>query len=107
MKAGFVVSLAAALALMIFAPTGASAVGVGKTCGGFPGLQCDAGLFCQKKAGTCGVIDMAGKCVPVPAACPRHSHHILPVCGCNNVTYNNDCERQQAMVSKNHDGKCN
>ena len=104
MKAGFVVSLAAALALMIFAPTGASAIGVGKTCGGFPGLQCDAGLFCQQKAGTCKVIDMAGTCTKVPRFC---GHFVLPVFGCNNTTYNNDCERQQAMVSKAHDGKCN
>jgi hypothetical protein len=49
MKSGFVVSLAAALALTIFVPAGgAEAVGIGKQCGGFPGIQCDAGLFCQK-----------------------------------------------------------
>jgi hypothetical protein len=42
MKTGFVVSLAAALLLMIFI---VEAAGVGKMCGGFPGIQCDAGLF--------------------------------------------------------------
>jgi hypothetical protein len=104
MKAGFVVSLAAALALMIFVPTAVQAVGVGKQCGGLPGLQCDAGLFCQKKAGSCAVIDASGTCVKVPQICPRV---VLPVCGCDGKTYNNDCERQQAMVSKNHNGKCN
>jgi hypothetical protein len=32
MKTGFLVSLAATLALMIFIPTGAGAAGVGKQC---------------------------------------------------------------------------
>jgi hypothetical protein len=51
MKSGLFVSLFAALALMIAVPTSADAVGLGKQCGGFPGIQCDAGLFCQKKPG--------------------------------------------------------
>ena len=49
MKTRLVVLLAAALALMIFVLTGANAVGVGNMCGGIGGIQCDAGLFCQKK----------------------------------------------------------
>jgi hypothetical protein len=107
MKAGFVVSLAATLALMIFAPTGASAVGVGKTCGGFPGIQCDAGLYCQQKPGQCRIVDMSGTCARAPRFCPRITSPRLEVCGCNNVTYPNDCERQQAMVSLLHKRACN
>jgi Kazal-type serine protease inhibitor domain len=103
MKTRLVVSLAAALALMIFVPTGANAVGVGKVCGGLPNIQCDAGLFCQKKAGSCSIIDLSGTCAKIPRIC---SKIVKPVCGCDSKTYNNDCERQQAMVSKNHDGKC-
>jgi hypothetical protein len=106
MKPGLVVSLAAALALMIFIPTGAEAVGVGKQCDGFPGLQCDAGLFCQKKPGTCAVIDMSGICVRVPRFCPRVTGPTIQVCGCNGETYINDCEREKAMVSLTHRGKC-
>jgi len=49
MKPGFIVSFVTALTLMIFVPTGAGAAGVGKTCGGFFGEQCDEGLFCQSK----------------------------------------------------------
>ena len=103
MKTGHIVSLLAALALMISVPTGADAVGLGKQCGGFPGIQCDAGLFCQHKPGQCFVIDGSGTCARVPKFCPRI---FRPVCGCDHKTYGNDCERQSAMVSKLHDGKC-
>jgi hypothetical protein len=95
------------LLMLVVIPVGANAVGVGKACGGFPGPQCDAGLFCEKPAGKCSVIDMMGKCVKVPQVCPMLKKNIIfPVCGCNGTTYNNDCERQRAMVSKNHNGKC-
>jgi hypothetical protein len=103
MKTRLVVSRAAALALMIFIPTGANAIGVEKICGGIGGIQCDAGQFCQKKAGACSILDLSGTCAKVPRFCPKH---ILRVCGCDAKTYNNDCERQQAMVSKNYDGPC-
>lgn len=104
MKSGHVVSLFAALVLMMISvPTSAGAVGLGKQCGGFPGIQCDAGLFCQNKPGQCFVIDGSGTCARVPKFCPRIFH---PVCSCDRKTYSNDCERQSAMVSKLHDGKC-
>jgi hypothetical protein len=102
MRAGFVVSLAAALTLMIFVPA-AQAVGLGKTCSTFGGPECDAGFFCQHSPGGCHTI--VGTCVKVPAVCPRHV--VQPVCGCNGQTYNNDCERQKEMISENHPGKCN
>jgi hypothetical protein len=103
MKTKFFVSLTSAMALMIFSLNGAQAVGPGKTCGGFLGLQCDAGLFCQFKAGTCGFFDMNGTCTKKPRFCSRI---FRPVCGCDGKTYGNDCEREAAGVSKRSAGKC-
>jgi hypothetical protein len=103
MKTRFVVSLVGMLALMIFVPAGAKAVGVGKTCGGLPGILCDAGLFCQQKPGQCKIIDVSGTCAKVPQICTKD---IRKVCGCDKVTYNNDCERRRAMVSLAYSGAC-
>jgi hypothetical protein len=105
MKLRFVVSLAAALALMIFIPTGANAAGA-ETCGGFVGKMCGEGQLCQFKPGTCGRFDMTGVCVKIPRFCPRVTGPTIEVCGCNGQTYINDCERQKAMVSLAHKGKC-
>jgi hypothetical protein len=81
----------------------ATAAGVGAACGGFMGLPCDAGSFCQFDTGKCGQFDLMGKCVQVPQACDRISR---PVCGCDGKTYGNDCVRLQARVSKASNGQC-
>jgi hypothetical protein len=106
-RSGSVISLAAAMALLIFIPS-AHAVGVGKACEGFvfPPQQCNAGLFCQKKAGQCFFADGGGTCAKVPRFCPEITGPKLVVCGCDGKTYGNDCERQRAMVSLAHKGKC-
>ncbi len=62
--------VSSALALMILVPAGAGAVGVGKQCGGFPGIQCNSGLFCQHPTGACFIFDIAGTCARVPPVLP-------------------------------------
>ena len=96
-------ALVVALGVAVLTVTGAAAVGLGKTCGGIKPVECDSGLFCQMRAGKCGVADGTGKCAKVPQVCPKHIRY---VCGCDGKTYNNDCERQMAKVSKDHNGKC-
>ena len=98
-----IAALTIILGLAFFASTNATAVGTGKTCGTIAGIQCDYGLWCDLRAGKCGAPDIDGKCIKVPTACTRI---FKPVCGCDNKTYGNDCDRQAAKVQKSHNGKC-
>ena len=106
MKTRLIVWLAAALALTIFIPAGANAAAEAQTCGGFFGQMCGQGQLCEFKPGTCGRFDMTGVCVKIPRFCPRITGPTIRVCGCDGKTYINDCEREKAMVSLAHRGKC-
>lgn len=92
-----------AFAFSLFAPA-ATAAGVGATCGGTTNVACDAGLWCDTRAGACNAPDASGACVRVPQVCTRDYR---PVCGCDRRTYGNDCDRRAARVAKLHDGPCN
>src|SRR5262245_25570959 len=81
----------------------AAAAGVGETCGGIAGIQCDAGLACQFPSGQCNTADLAGTCVAVPATCPKQGP---PVCRCDGKTYPSECDLLKAGVHQAKKGAC-
>lgn len=73
-------------------------------CGGIGGVQCGAGFVCDwDTPNVCGASDVGGTCKQTPDACDKN---LQPVCGCDGVTYGNDCERFVAGVALDHDGEC-
>jgi hypothetical protein len=72
----------------------------GKSCKS--DADCAGGEFCEFKAGTCGERG-AGHCIVKPEVCTEEFN---PVCGCDNKTYGNDCQRQAAGVSLKAKGEC-
>jgi cysteine-rich repeat protein len=71
-------------------------------CGGFAGLPCFEGEFCEYPV-RCGYADLFGVCVEPPEVCPEFFD---PVCGCDGTTYPNDCFRRASRTSLNHRGEC-
>ena len=74
----------------------------GEVCGGIAGIPCDPGEFCKLPQGGC-CCDFQGICTPIPAECITLFD---PVCGCDGVTYGNECEADAAGVSIAHYGRC-
>jgi hypothetical protein len=73
-----------------------------RVCGGIAGLPCEEGEFCMTPVGNC-CCDHFGECTPIPDACLTVWD---PVCGCDGITYGNECEAAMAAVSVAHLGAC-
>jgi hypothetical protein len=74
----------------------------GAPCGGTTGTTCAPDQFCMRTLGTCAT-DAEGVCTQIPFDCPTTS---TPVCGCDGITYQNDCFAATAGVTVLHTGAC-
>jgi len=79
--------------------------GSGRLCGTRGGQECGAGQYCKfSESAMCGRADAGGKCTALPQVCPDI---VIPVCGCDNKTYNNECQAARAAgVGVLHSGAC-
>jgi hypothetical protein len=82
---------------------GALAAEAQATCGGIGALKCPEQQACQFPVGQCNAPDLAGTCVAVPATCEKNGPR---VCGCDGVTYGNECELLKAGVREAKKGDC-
>ncbi|CAN5348582.1 hypothetical protein BH09MYX1_BH09MYX1_64990 [soil metagenome] len=75
-----------------------------KSCGGRGQQTCGTGQFCKwELSGICGMADASGTCQPKPEVCYQI---VKPVCGCDGLTYGNDCKANAAGVSVAANGAC-
>ncbi len=72
-------------------------------CGGIAGVVCDNAEYCRFEVGSCGQGDQSGVCEVFPDVC---ADVFAPVCGCDGVTYSNECEAAIFGASVAEAGAC-
>lgn len=83
---------------------GVSALAAGAcACGGPKETPCEEGRFCDLSPGSCGKPQPSGTCSSVPKTCVSFSD---PVCGCDQITYDNSCEAAKAETAIWSQGGC-
>jgi Kazal-type serine protease inhibitor domain len=82
---------------------GTAGAQVGPACGGGDDLKCPDGQACQFPIGQCGAANLPGNCVTVPSTCPEGGPK---VCGCDGITYANECLLLKAGVREAKPGDC-
>jgi PKD repeat protein len=76
----------------------------GQTCND-SGMGCVDGLNCQfpPTLGFCGTTGLSGTCGDPNGIC---TFILQPVCGCDGMTYSNDCVRLRSGAKLAHEGEC-